>query len=169
VLQSGKPALCFPFKQGCIQACKPADFAWCSLSASKHIQKWAALQHLMPHRYKMRSKLFCSCFCAKKGTPGAVLGTSTITCQSVAGFGHLVALNGIMGLQSMHIAGLKGRCRGAERIRSLCPRTRGLRAVLAYHQSAPSCTDTKSTCSQGSAQYCHACRPLPENMGQIPL
>ena len=29
----------------------------------------------------MRSKLFCSCFWAKKGTPGAVLGTSTITCH----------------------------------------------------------------------------------------
>ena len=39
------------------------------------------VQHLMPHRYRMRSKLFCSCFCAKNGTPGAVLGTSTITCQ----------------------------------------------------------------------------------------
>ena len=29
----------------------------------------------------MRSKLFWSCVWAKKGTPGAVLGTSTITCQ----------------------------------------------------------------------------------------
>ena len=29
----------------------------------------------------MRSRLFCSCGCAKKGTPGAVRGTSTTTCQ----------------------------------------------------------------------------------------
>ena len=70
----------------------------------------------MPHRYKMRSKLFCSCFCAKKGTPGAVLGTSTITYQSVAGFSCLVASNGVMGLQSMRIAGLSTKC-GIEMLR----------------------------------------------------
>ena len=39
------------------------------------------VHHLMPQRYNMRSKLFCSCLCAKNGTPGAVLGTSTMTCQ----------------------------------------------------------------------------------------
>ncbi len=43
---------------------------------------WAVWQYLMPQRYRMRSRLFCSCLWAKKGTPGAVLGTSTITCAS---------------------------------------------------------------------------------------
>ena len=74
-------------------------------SITPHFKR-AALQYLMPHRYKMRSKLFCSCFCAKKGTPGAVLGTSTITYQSEAGFTYLVAIDCHMGIKSMRITGL---------------------------------------------------------------
>ena len=73
----------------------------------------------------MRSKLFCSCFCAKKGTPGAVLGTSTITYQSVAGFPHLAAFNGIMGLQSMHITGLSTKG-GVEMLREVALYAQGL-------------------------------------------
>ncbi len=50
--------------------------------ADKSRSGGAVLQYLMPQRYRMRSRLFWSCLWAKKGTPGAVLGTSTITCAS---------------------------------------------------------------------------------------
>ncbi len=73
----------------------------------------------------MRSKLFCSCFCAKKGTPGAVLGTSTITYQSVAVLSHLMAIEGIAGLQSMHITELSTKG-GADVLRGFALYAQGL-------------------------------------------